>query len=375
VIVLNIVLFLVAPALICRLEREIKAIKLFGAVVWCYILGIIIGNLFPSESLRFAATQLSEITVLLSIPLLLFSTNILAWLKLAKKTLLSFVLVLVSVSSVSALSFYLFNPHVEDASKIASMLIGVFTGGTPNMIAIGKALEVKEEVFILMNASDLLMGGIYMLFLMTIGKRVFARFLPAFESPIDSKSNEQTNLKDCKQLNFKEKFKYSSLMLFISLALTGITLGLTHLIFSSLFVPFIIMSITAFGISLSFWKSFRELPMSFEVGQYLLLIFCMAIGSLANISDIINASGIYLAFCATTLFGSALLHFLLCFCFRIDRDTALITSVAAIYGPPFVGPFASVLNNRDIIVSGVTCGLVGYALGNYLGFGLFYLLN
>jgi uncharacterized membrane protein len=85
VIVLNIVLFLVAPALICRLEREIKAIKLFGAVVWCYILGIIIGNLFPSESLRFAATQLSEITVLLSIPLLLFSTNILAWLKACKK--------------------------------------------------------------------------------------------------------------------------------------------------------------------------------------------------------------------------------------------------------------------------------------------------
>jgi uncharacterized membrane protein len=70
-----------------------------------------------------------------------------------------------------------------------------------------------------------------------------------------------------------------------------------------------------------------------------------------------------------------ILHFFLASLFKIDTDTILITSTAGIFGPPFVGPIAKALKNEEIIVSGITTGLVGYALGNYLGYFVFWVLT
>jgi len=60
---------------------------------------------------------------------------------------------------------------------------------------------------------------------------------------------------------------------------------------------------------------------------------------------------------------------------KIDADTALITHVAAIYGPAFIGPVADSMRNRAIVVSGLTTGLIGYAVGNYVGLAVAYLLK
>jgi uncharacterized membrane protein len=46
----------------------------------------------------------------------------------------------------------------------------------------------------------------------------------------------------------------------------------------------------------------------------------------------------------------------------------MITSVAFICSPPFVPVVAGALKNRHIIVSGITIGIIGYAVGNYLGY-------
>jgi len=68
-----------------------------------------------------------------------------------------------------------------------------------------------------------------------------------------------------------------------------------------------------------------------------------------------------------TISLSLLLHLLLSKIFKIDADTMIITSTALICSPPFVPVVAGALNNRSIIISGLTVGIVGYAIGNYLG--------
>jgi len=35
--------------------------------------------------------------------------------------------------------------------------------------------------------------------------------------------------------------------------------------------------------------------------------------------------------------------------------------------PPFVPAVAGAIKNKEIIVSGLTVGIIGYAVGNYLG--------
>ncbi|MFW5657340.1 MAG: DUF819 family protein, partial [Bacteroidota bacterium] len=56
-------------------------------------------------------------------------------------------------------------------------------------------------------------------------------------------------------------------------------------------------------------------------------------------------------------------------------DTVMVTSSALICSPPFVPMIAGAINNKEVIVSGLTVGIVGYAIGNYLGVGVAYLLR
>lgn len=60
---------------------------------------------------------------------------------------------------------------------------------------------------------------------------------------------------------------------------------------------------------------------------------------------------------------------------KIDADTLMITSVAFICSPPFVPVLAGALKNRNSIMPGITIGVIGYALGNYLGFLMAELLS
>jgi uncharacterized membrane protein len=74
-----------------------------------------------------------------------------------------------------------------------------------------------------------------------------------------------------------------------------------------------------------------------------------------------------MAFVAMAVLGSFALHILYCRLLKIDVDTMLVTSTSAIMSPPFVGLTAVALGNREIVMAGITTGLIGYAAGNYLG--------
>jgi len=73
-------------------------------------------------------------------------------------------------------------------------------------------------------------------------------------------------------------------------------------------------------------------------------------------------------------FSTVILHFILAKLCRIDYHTTAITSTAGIFGPAFIIPVAKALKNDEIILSGIICGIFGYAIGNYLGLGFGTLL-
>ena len=170
---LHVLLLVGFPALALLAARHVRQVAWVGPVVVCYAFGILLGNapggMAPPERL---SLSVSEAAVPLAIPLLLFSTDVRKWWRLARTTLLSFVLACVSAMVGAAAVGLLVRERSDEWWKMSGMLVGVYTGGTANMNAIGLALRVREETLILLNTADIVVGAVYLLFLVTVAQRV-----------------------------------------------------------------------------------------------------------------------------------------------------------------------------------------------------------
>ena len=138
----------------------------------------------------------------------------------------------------------------------------------------------------------------------------------------------------------------------------------------------VILTITTLGILFSLIPYVNKIKKTFQTGMYLIIVFCLVVSSMADLRGMINVEYLdLLLYVALVYFGSLFIHILLSMIFRLDADTVIITSTAMIYSPPFVPVVAAALKNRDIIISGLTTGIIGYVVGNYLGIFTGFLLG
>jgi uncharacterized membrane protein len=119
----------------------------------------------------------------------------------------------------------------------------------------------------------------------------------------------------------------------------------------------------------------KKLDKSFELGMYLILIFCMVIASRADLRNIDLVAMMIAAYVAFVVFGSMIIQAFLSWIFKIDADTYIITSTAMITNPAVVLAVAGALRNREIVFSGLSVSIIGLAVGNYLGIFLAWLLE
>lgn len=377
---------LVTPALAIGGARRWRALDVIGPVVLCYAVGVVIGNVGlvpPGGEAAEAAGLVQTATVALAIPLLLLGTDLRAWSRLARPAVVSFGLAIVSVIAVTVLLAPRFGLGAT-TDEIAGMTVGVYTGGTANMAAIGTALDVPEATFVALNAADLFVGALLLLVLLSVAQRLLARILPA---PVRVGANDDPEVAASSDpFAVTPAFREVAVALGMGLgvvlvvaavavaALTPVVSG-EPVLDSDLFATVVILGITTVALAASFVRRIREQPGTYATGQYLFLVFAVAIGTLANLPDLFGSFTSFVPYIVAVLGLTVLLHVLLARLFRIDHDTVIITSTAAIFGPPFVGPVAAALRNPDVVPSGMTTGVLGLALGNYAGLGIAALLR
>lgn len=359
------------PLLAIFLAGRYKAFNIIGPVVLCYVGGVLFAltpGISPDTKL---SETLSEAAVPLAIPLLLFSMDFISWLRFARPAVISFSLALVSVVIMSIVGFYVLGHTVENAPKLSGMLIGVYTGGTPNMAALGKMLDVPNDTYLLMQTSDVLLGGIYLLFLLSVARRFVLFFLKPFQHPDGGTEDHVLDSHDVESLSRSDVppiLKGFGLSILIVVLSAGVAIGFAQLTGAKdSFVPLVMLGLTGFAILASLNSGVRALRGTYESGEYLILIFCVAMGSLVDPTSLFTTGTQFLVYCGFVMIGSIILHMFFGWIFRVDADTLLITSTAAIYGPPFVPAMCDSLKNRHLLISGLTTGLVGYAIGTPLG--------
>ena len=374
--------FCLIPSGVLWLCRKYAFLKKIGPVMLLYGLGIIIGNIgLMPEQMPAVQELLSNAMVPLAIPLMLFGCTF--NMKGARSQILALVTGMISVATAVVIGYFIFGRDLPEGEKIGGMLTGVYTGGTINLAALKTMLGVDDGTYILINSYDILVSFLYLSFLLTIGIRLFRKFLPNSLGTFTAKDEaairnemDKEDRKPVKGFFTRIGLAYTAKLLGLTLVIVGISAGVALLLPSSMFMTIFILMLTTLGIACSFIKKIHNMKYSYDIGMYFIYIFCIVVASMADLSKLNLAAGMeLLGYLLVAVFGSLLLQVIFAKIFRIDSDMMVIASVTFINSPPFVPMMAAAMRNKDVLIPGLTIGVIGYAAGNYLGFLMSQLLG
>ncbi|MBS7290196.1 MAG: DUF819 family protein [Bacteroidales bacterium] len=385
-------IFLLAPAAVKAFCKKHKWADKIGAVLILYILGIIIGNLrllpfLPAalahpSSLPAIQDALSSAMVPIAIPLLLLRCNF--RLNDTRSQLLALATGTIAVLCAVVCGYFIFRGGIDamasdsassdSAANIGGMLMGVYTGGTINLAAIKSMLGVSERTYLLLNSCDMIISFLFLTLLLSFGIRFLRRFLPfeaaALQSTEESASIAANDGNDGKAAFFRRgQWKQLGLLFLVTVAIVGVSAGISLLLPEGWFMTAFILLLTSLGIAASFSKRLSDIKIAEDISMYCIYIFSIVVASMADLSALdLSSSLSMLGYLSFVVFCSLLIQVLLAKLLRIDADTIVIASTAFICSPPFVPMMAAAMKNRRVLVGGLTIGIIGYAMGNYLGF-------
>ena len=379
--------YVLFPLLIIEGFKRWTVIQKIGTVVLAYAVGIIASLCGvmqfpdPAVAVSFGKLQstLMSVTVPLAIPLMLFNCDFKLWTKALPKTAWALVTGLVAVVVAVISGYFIFRNHVPDVAKVAGMMTGIYTGGTVNFNALGASLGVNKSVMAIVLAFQMVITMPYIFFLLGGGYKVFRRILPYKDITHKGRSDEDA-VETADVENYRGMFEKKNLIgmlkgLGLSVVFLAIGAGLALLITGTLSELVVILTITTLSIIASFFKKVRELPKTFELGMFFILIFSVIVASMFNIHSVSGGSLYVGGFVLWIMGVSVVLHLILCRIAKVSGDLFCVCQVGLLCSPPFVPPIAGAMKNKKVLISGIVVGLVGYAVGTYLGALLAWILG
>ena len=391
------IMFCTVPAGVLWLCRKYPILDKIGPVMILYVIGVIIANVpMPAEITKLQGI-IPTIMIPLAIPMMLFGCTF-------KTSELSLQLRLITSGVIAVClavvgGYFIFGQHIEQGAEIGGMLAGKCTGGTLNAAAIKEGLRISDKNYMLITIYDIIICFFYFIFLLGGGIRLF-RWLYGEKTKRAISEEDAAEIKremaavkanPYKGLWSKAGFTQIGKVLATTVAVVIVAAGLSYLIgwiFGAdlanfmnekkggwFMAPFILM-LTTIGIGLSFCKPIQKFDRSYDLGMYLIYIFSLAIASMADLSNLEIMENLHIiGFLAFAIFVSLFIHAIICRLFKVNADSMVISSVAFINSPPFVPMISNAMKNRAALVTGISAGLIGYAVGNYLGILMARLLH
>lgn len=380
-------LYVLIPIAIIECFKRAKWMRKIGTVVAAYAIGIIFAltgfvhfEAGTEAAVTFSKLQstLMSVTVPLAIPLMLFNCDFRLWTKALPKTIWSLVGGIAAVLIAVVSGYFIFRtPEISEFNKVAAMMTGIYTGGTMNFNALGASLGVDKTLMAIVLAFEMVLTTPYIFFIIGGGYKVFRKILPYNDVTRRGRTDEEVASKDVENYGgmfAKENVGGMFAGLGLSVLFLAIGAGLALLITGTLNELVVILTITTLSIIASFFKKVRELPKTFELGMFFILIFSVIVASLFDIHSVNGGSMIIGMFVAWVMVSTAVLHLLFCRVAHVSGDLFCVSQIALLCSPPFVPPVVGAMQNKKVLISGIVIGLVGYAIGTYLGVLIAFIL-
>ena len=379
--------YIVFPILIIEAFKRWTIVQKIGTVVLAYAVGIIASlcGVFDFATPEIAASfskiqsMMMSVAVPLAIPLMLFNCDFKLWTKSLPKTAWALVTGVTAVLVAAVSGYFIFRNSVPEIAKVTGMMAGIYTGGTMNFNALGAALNVDRSVMAIVLAFQMVITTPYIFFLLGGGYKIFRKILPykdvTHKGRFDEEAVETNDVENYHGM-FEKKNLFGMLKgLGLSIVFLAVGAGLAMLITGTLNELVVILTITTLSIIASFFKKVRELPKTFELGMFFILIFSVIVASMFDIHSV-NGASLYIGGFVFWIIGiSVALHLLFCRIAKVSGDLFCVCQVGLLCSPPFVPPIAGAMKNKKVLISGIVVGLVGYDIGTYLGALLAFLLG
>ena len=393
-VIIYTLIFIFLPALVLYLCRKVSFLGKIGPILVLYIIGVVLGQIpgLNTEATFRLKDTVTTLMIPLALPMMLFGCHF--NFKDMKGVGRSLVVGLIAIIIATTLGYIIFGSRIEDGPKVAGLLVGCETGGTINMAALKQVLNFPSERYVLLNSFDMLVCFLYFVFLLSGGIRLFRKVLPHNVATEDGGSEGAAVASVLENNQYKGLWSASGIVQLFKILLTVVcciilavlsvilvgvvlTLGegepvtgqtIAASFSTGWFMPVFILTLTTYAIAASFLNPVRKMNYSYDAGLYLIYIFSLAVASMADVTKINFGQELYtFLFLVCIIFGSLLLQFLLSIVFKIESDMMIVTSVSLINSPPFVPMMTTAMKNRKALVPGITVGIIGFAVGNYLG--------
>ncbi len=372
--------YILSPVIIILLYNKFDWAKKVGTVIMAYAVGIILalcgviptGEAAGAGQMKSISDMLMNITVPLAIPLMLFNSDFRLWVKSLPKTFVVLIGGLVAIVTSVILGYFVFrNAGIRDFGDVAAMMTGIYTGGTMNFSALGLALHVDETVMSIALTFEMLVTFPLIMFFVAGGYKLFRKLLP-FKENATNPASENIEIKDDSFEEYKGMFSkgvFGKMMvgLLLSVLILAVGAGLSLLTTGKLNELVIILTITTLAIAASFVPWIRNLPKTFELGMFFILIFSVVVASKFDIYSIDSSALAVMGFIAFIMLVALVIHLIICRIFKVEGDLFVVGQVGLLCSPPFIPPVVGAMGNRKVLISGIVIGLVGYAVGTYLG--------
>ncbi|HUF61481.1 MAG TPA: DUF819 family protein [Verrucomicrobiales bacterium] len=257
-----------------------------------------------------------------------------------------------------------------DSWKLAGVMTATYSGGSLNFVAAGSAVDLPTEIYGAAQASDNVLTALWFAATLTL-PILLGRWRAVPSRAGEAKSSQSpAPAAHNGMLSAVRPIDIASLGALALLLIAAAQWTASR----ASFLPEVVW-LTTFALLTGQIPVVRRLRGAFLLGHVALHLFFTVIGISSVVSEILRAGPGVFGFTALVVFGHGFLLFGVAALigrmgWGLGWDTVAVASQAAVGGPSTAMALAASRKRPDLVGPGMAAGLLGYAVGTYLGLGV-----
>ena len=361
---------MLVPVLFLKLEEwtQWKFFEYFPPIIWIFLFPIALSALkiIPTASPTY--DQFKSFGVPLFIILMLLDVDIRATMKVALRSIGVLVFGAFGVVVGGVVAFWLLSSQLDPEDwRAFGALAGSWIGGTGNLAAVAEMVDTPPSKLGVVVIADTFIFILY--FPILFGSRRWAKEFASFTRVTQEDAAELDEaIGALEEKTDRVHFRDILTLLGVGFLLIWIVRSFSALLptVGAVLVPktweFLILTTVALILAAT---PLRRVPGTKALSMALVYVYMSMMGAMADINEAATAHYFLLAglICIICHMGFCVLGAKL---FRVDVHLTAIASVACIGGAAS-SPIVAAYHRKELVPVSILLALMGYALGNYLG--------